>query len=117
MTKVLLREVALSRSGDKGNVSNVSVIPYDEADWEWIRAQVTIEKVAAAYAPLVKGSIRRYELPGIKALNFVMDHALEGGVSRNLSIDHYGKSRGALMGTIEIERPPEYADNKSLHRR
>ena len=107
MTKILLREVALSRSGDKGNMSNVSVIPYDEADWEWICAEVTVEKVAAAYAPLVKGSIERYELPGIKALNFVMHHALEGGVSRNLSVDHYGKSRGALMGTIEVERPDD----------
>jgi len=113
MAKVLLREVALSRSGDKGNVSNVSVIPYDEADWEWIRDQVTVEKVAAAYSPLVKGSIQRYELPGIKALNFVMNHALEGGVSRNLSVDHYGKSRGALMGTIEIECRPEYTDTES----
>lgn len=107
MSKVLLREVALSRSGDKGDVSNVSVIPYDETDWEWIRTEVTVDKVIAAYAPIVHGKIERYELPGIKALNFVMPRALEGGVSRSLNIDHYGKSRGALMGSIEIERPDD----------
>ena len=105
MRRVLLREIAFSRAGDKGDTSNVSVIPYDEAYYELVKAQVTVERVKQAYGALVKGAIRRYELPGVKALNFVMEHALDGGVSRSLGLDLHGKSRGSVMGTIEIELP------------
>jgi len=105
MRKVKLREIAFSRSGDKGNISNVSVIPYDENHFDVIRGQVTVEKVREAYGELVKGDIHRFELPGIKALNFVMYDALGGGVSRSLCLDVHGKSRGSIMGTIDIEIP------------
>ena len=100
-----LREIAFSRAGDKGDTSNVSVIPYNEMDFEIVKEQVTVEKVKKAYGELVKGDITRYELPGIKALNFVMEKALGGGVSRTLCLDLHGKSRGAIMGSIEIEIP------------
>ena len=105
MKKVKLREIAFSRSGDKGDISNVSVIPYDEKHFDLIREQVTVEKVRDTYGELVKGEIQRFELPGIKALNFVMYGALGGGVSRSLCLDVHGKSRGAIMGTIEVEMP------------
>ena len=105
MKKVKLREIAFSRSGDKGNISNVSVIPYDEKHFEVIKDQVTIESVKDAYGTLVKGDIKRFELPGIKALNFVMYAALGGGVSRSLCLDVHGKSRGAIMGAIDVEIP------------
>lgn len=84
MKKIKLREIAVSRSGDKGDISNVSVIPYDETHFDLIKRQVTVESVKAAYGTLVKGEIHRFELPGIKALNFVMYAALGGGVSRSL---------------------------------
>jgi hypothetical protein len=100
-----LREIAFSRAGDKGDTSNVSVIPYNEVDFEIVKEQVTVEKVKKAYGELVKGDITRYELPGIKALNFVMEKALGGGVSRTLCLDLHGKSRGSIMGSIEIEIP------------
>lgn len=105
MKKVKLREIAVSRSGDKGDISNVSVIPYDERHFELIKDQVTVERVKKAYGPLVKGDVKRFELPGIKALNFVMHGALGGGVSRSLCLDVHGKSRGAIMGGIDIEIP------------
>ena len=107
MKRVKLRELALSRSGDKGDISNVSVIPYDEKYFDVIKSQVTVERVRETYGVLVQGEIQRFELPGIKALNFVMHGALGGGVSRSLCLDVHGKSRGAIMGTIEIEVPQE----------
>lgn len=103
MKKIKLREIALCRAGDKGDISNVSVIPYDEKNYDLVREHVTVEKVREAYGELVKGDIKKYELPGIKALNFVMYEALGGGVSRSLCIDLHGKSRGSIMGQIEIE--------------
>jgi hypothetical protein len=105
MKIVKLREIAFCRAGDKGDISNVSVVPYDENGYDLVRDQVTVDKVRKAYGGLVKGDIKRYELPGIKALNFVMYEALGGGVSRTLCIDLHGKSRGSIMGEIEIETP------------
>ena len=103
MEVVKLREIAFCRAGDKGDISNVSVIPYDEKNFDLVREQITVKKVRQAYGELVKGDIKKYELPGIKALNFVMYEALGGGVSRSLCIDLHGKSRGSIMGEIEIE--------------
>ncbi len=104
MSKIQLREVAYSRSGDKGDTSNVGVIPYKEEDYEWIKREVTVEKVAELFGDLVKGEIIRYEFDGIKALNFVMKEALSGGVSRSLNLDVHGKSWGNLMLKLEIEQ-------------
>ena len=108
MKKIKLRKIAFSRSGDKGDISNVSVIPYDEKHFDVIKNQVTVERVREAFGVLVQGEIKRFELPGIKALNFVMYGALGGGVSRSLCLDVHGKSRGAIMGAVEIEVPEPY---------
>ena len=79
MTK--LREIAHSRTGDKGNTSNISVIAYDAKHYPLLLAQVTSERVRAHFAGVVEGEVVRYELPNIAALNFVMQQALGGGVN------------------------------------
>jgi hypothetical protein len=103
--KITLRQIAFARSGDKGDTSNIGVIPYNEDHFEILKEQLTIEKVKAAFDGLVTGEITRYEFPGIKALNFVMKNALSGGVSKSLNLDAHGKSWGNLMLSIEIEVP------------
>lgn len=106
MSTVLLREVAYSRSGDKGDISNVGVIPYRESDYAWLCEELTVDRVRAIFGELVQGSITRYEWPGIKALNFVMEEALSGGVSRSLNLDAHGKSWGNLILRVGVN-PPE----------
>ncbi len=101
--RIPLREIAFARAGDKGDTSNVGVVPYDEADFDLVREQVTLERVRELFAPLVQGEITCYEFPGIKALNFVMTHALGGGVSRSLNMDLHGKAYASLMLRLEIE--------------
>ena len=108
MKLVKLREVAHARSGEKGNGSNVTVVAYDESDYELIRAQVTVEAVRRLYGPITKGPVRRYEVPSIGALNFVLEDVLEGGRSRTLAFDESGKALSSLMLTMEIEVPPAY---------
>jgi hypothetical protein len=98
-----LREFAHARAGDKGNTLNVGVVCYDERDFALLARELTTERVRAAYGPLVKGNIRRYELPLIGALNFVLEEALAGGVTTSLSIDPHGKSLSSLM--LEIDLP------------
>lgn len=114
MRKILLREIAYTRSGDKGDTSNVGVIPYREKHYDWLKEQVTVERVRALFGELVEGEITRYEFPGIKALNFVMTRALSGGVSKSLNLDAHGKSWGNLMLRLEIEFPEDQLDSEGV---
>jgi hypothetical protein len=97
-----LREVAHSRTGDKGNTSNISVIAYDPADYPLIEKHVTAERVREHFAELVRGEIVRYTLPSIGALNFVMKQALGGGVTRSLALDAHGKCLSSAILELEI---------------
>jgi non-ribosomal peptide synthetase component E (peptide arylation enzyme) len=100
---VKLREIAHSRTGDKGNTSNISVIAYDEEHYQLLKAQVTSERVKALFRGVVEGDVVRYELPNIAALNFVMTAALGGGVTRSLALDAHGKSLSSALLELEIE--------------
>ena len=108
MKRIKLREVAHARSGEKGNAANISVIAYEEADYLHLRDQVTEERVRSLYGPITRGSIVRYEVPSIGALNFVLNDVLEGGRSRTLAFDESGKALSSLMLTMEIEVPDAY---------
>lgn len=101
MTK--LRELAHSRTGDKGNTSNISVIAYDARHYPLLLAQLTPQRVRAHFAGIVEGEVARYELPTIAALNFVMERALGGGVTRSLALDAHGKSLSSALLDIEID--------------
>ena len=97
-----LYDIAHSRTGDKGNISNVSLIAYDSKDYELIREKVTVEKVKAWFKDMVQGEVVRYELPQLGALNFVMYDALGGGVTRTLSLDMHGKGISSYLLAMEI---------------
>ena len=97
-----LREIAHSRTGDKGNISNISVIAYKEKDFAVIRRVITPEKVKAYFAGIVFGDVVVYELPYLNALNIVMYDALGGGVTRSLSLDAHGKSLRSILLEMEI---------------
>jgi hypothetical protein len=104
---VKLREVAAARSGDKGDVSNVCVFPYDEDDWDFVREAVTVDAVRELFSDLVAGDIVRYEMPGPKGLNFVFTKALAGGASRSLRTDVHGKAYASRILELEVpERQP-----------
>ncbi len=100
-----LREIAHARAGDKGDTSNISVIAYHAQDYERLERLLTAERVATHFAGIARGEVRRYALPGIGALNFVLDHALGGGVTRSLALDAHGKCLASLM--LEIELPED----------
>jgi hypothetical protein len=100
--EVMLREIAYARSGDKGDVSNIVVAVYDDLDYEWLLRYLTVARVSEKFAPVVAGTINRYEMPGTKMVNFVMERALQGGVSRSLGLDAHGKSRASLMLSTRI---------------
>ena len=86
-----VRELAHSRTGDKGNISNISVIAFDRKDYARLCKHLTPEAVRKHFDWVVRGEVVRYELPQLGALNFVMDKALGGGVTRSLALDPHGK--------------------------
>ena len=102
-----LRELAHSRAGDKGNISNISVVAFDAKDFALLKQQVTAERVRAHFAGVVEGEVVRYELPNIAALNFVMDKTLGGGVTRSLALDAHGKSLSSALLDLDVELPNE----------
>lgn len=102
MSKIMLREIAHSRAGDKGNISNISVIPYKKEDYELVKREVTAEKVKEYFKGICYGKVTRYECPKICALNFVLEEALDGGNTRSLRVDGYGKSLSGYMMSMYI---------------
>ena len=99
---MLLKEIAHSRTGDKGNISVISVIAYQQEDYKLIKEKVTVEKLKDYFKDIVHGKITRYEIESIGALNFVMEDALGGGVTRSLAIDMHGKTLGGALFEIKI---------------
>jgi hypothetical protein len=102
MKAVKLREIAHSRTGDKGNTSNISVIAYDTKHFLLLKEQVTAARVKSHFVGVVEGDVVRYELPNIAALNFVMSNTLGGGVTRSLALDAHGKSLSSALLDLEI---------------
>ena len=97
-----LRELAHSRAGDKGDISNISVIAYREKDYALLEQYLTPERVKAHFSDIVRGDVLRYALPTLGALNFVMQHALGGGVTRSLALDAHGKCLSSAIMSLEI---------------
>ncbi len=98
-----LRDLAHARTGDKGDTSNIAVIAYDLGDYERLLEALTAERVRTFFRGVVHGEVRRYELPRLGALNFVMSGALGGGVTRSLALDAHGKSLGSALLDIDLE--------------
>lgn len=112
-----LHEIAHARSGDKGNRSNVSLIPYLEPAYPLLVEQVTEDRVLKHFAH--KGATRtiRYELPNLPALNFVIDDALEGGVNGSLNLDQHGKTLSFMLLAMTVRVPLEMVDRVVPRRR
>ena len=97
-----LRDLAHSRTGDKGDTSNISLIAFDAADYPLLSRHVTAERVQAHFAGIVHGRVIRYELPRLGALNFVLEGALGGGVTRSLALDAHGKALSSALLSMQI---------------
>jgi hypothetical protein len=106
---VPLRRLAYARRGDKGNNANIGVIARRPEFAPIIREQVTAARVAAVFEQYLEGGVKRWELPGLSALNFVLDGALGGrGGTSTLRYDPQGKSFGAMLLEISVAVPAEW---------
>ena len=97
-----LKEIAHSRTGDKGDISNISVIAYKAEDYPLLKEKVNCEKVKEYFGEICKGTVVRYDIDSLCAMNFVLDKTLGGGVTRSLALDKHGKALGMALMEMEI---------------
>ncbi|HUB53197.1 MAG TPA: hypothetical protein VL986_13665 [Terracidiphilus sp.] len=97
-----LREIAHSRTGDKGNVVTVSVIAYRPEDFPLIEASVTAARVTEYFNGIIDRPAIRYALPKLAALNFVLQRPDGQSVTHTLALDAHGKCLGSALLALEI---------------
>jgi hypothetical protein len=102
-----LYEIAYSRSGDKGSSANIAVVARTPAAYEWLRDNLTAGVVEEFFRPLGVGTVVRYEVPNLEALNFILPAVLGGGGSRALRIDAQGKTLGQALLEMKVD-PPDF---------
>lgn len=105
--KVALRRVALARSGDKGDASNVGLIAFDPEVYEVLRREVTVERVREHFREVCRGRVERFEVPNLLALNFLLHDSLGGGGTESLKTDAQGKTHAQGLLEMEVELPDE----------
>jgi hypothetical protein len=101
--KVPLSRIAHTRSGDKGDISNIGVIAWQPRYYSILLREVTPARIKAFFGEMVKGGVDRFELPNLHALNLLVHHALGGGGTVSLRTDAQGKTLGAALLAMEID--------------
>ena len=110
----MLRFYAHARSGDKGDGSNVGLIAYTDAGFRFLQRELTAERVQHHFSTICKGSVERFDVPNLNALNFILHDSLGGGGSESVKTDAQGKTHGQALLRMELDLPAglELADLK-----
>ena len=107
MASISLRDICGVRSGDKGDISDLTLFADDGETYELLLREVTVDRVRDHFGPLVTGTIERFEARNVLALKFVMRGALGGGGPRSLRSDNLGKTLGAALLRLRIDVPDD----------
>lgn len=111
--KIPLIDIAHGRSGDKGDAANIGLIAYSDASYRLIEKYVTAEKVKQHFEGICLGEVERYELPNLRALNFMLHNTLGGGGTVSLKLDAQGKTLAAALLRMEIEVEERYSKSST----
>ena len=103
MKKIKLRDIAHGRSGDKGDAANIGIIAYDDKSYAVIEKHLTTDKVKKHFEGICHGKVERFELPNIRAINFLLHNTLGGGGTVSLKHDAQGKTLAAALLRMELE--------------
>ncbi|HEY6324142.1 MAG TPA: hypothetical protein VJA16_21585 [Thermoanaerobaculia bacterium] len=113
--RVLLDRVAHARSGDKGDASNVGLIADSSEVFELLREQATAERVKEHFREICRGPVERFEVPNLRAFNFLLHDSLGGGGTESLKTDAQGKTHAQGLLQMEIEVPEPVLAALLLH--
>lgn len=97
-----LHDLAHCRAGDKGNISTLSLFPYDESDYDRLAKAVTAERVRDKLSAVAVRDVRRYEVPNLSALHFVCVRDGSHSVTVTLDLDAHGKSLSFALLEMDI---------------
>lgn len=103
--KVRLKEIAFARSGDKGDTANVGLIAFRPSIYPFLVKEVTAERVKYHFKGICEGEVERFELPNLRALNFLLHRSLGGGGTVSLMLDAQGKTFATALLRMEIDVP------------
>lgn len=112
--KVRLVDIAHARSGDKGDTANVGIIALEPHWYPVLEKFVTRESVARHFDGMIDGPVERFELPNLRALNFLLHGALDGGGTLSLKTDAQGKVYSTALLRMTIDVPDSEAKRLSL---
>ena len=112
--KVQLVDIAHARSGDKGDTANVGVIALRPEWYPLIAESLTLARVSEHFHGVITGSVERYELPNLNALNFLLHGALDGGGTLSLKTDAQGKVFSTALLRMVIDVPDTEAKRLQL---
>ncbi len=105
--QIELHRIAHSRTGDKGGTANISLIAYQPEWFPLLLEQVTEDAVRELFRHRKPSSVRRYVLPKLRAMNFVLEDVLDGGVNESLNLDAHGKTLSFLLLSLKVDIPAE----------
>jgi len=111
---VRLLDIAHARSGDKGDTANVGVIALRPEWYEVIDRYLTLDRVRDHFRGVITGKVERYELPNLRALNFLLHGALDGGGTLSLKTDAQGKVFSTAMLRLVLDVPDDEAKALNL---
>ena len=112
--KVRLLDIAHARSGDKGDTANVGVIALRPEWYPLLEQQLTRDRVKRHFDGVITGDVQRYELPNLKALNFLLHGALDGGGTLSLKTDAQGKVFSTALLRMVLDVPDDEARRLAL---
>jgi hypothetical protein len=101
--KVQLLRICHARSGDKGDTANIGLIAREPEYYPLIEKYVTAERVKTHFEGICLGSVERFELPNLMALNFLLHQSLGGGGTKSLKNDAQGKTLSSALLRMDIE--------------
>ncbi len=110
--KVRLAEIAFARSGDKGDTANIGLIAFRPSIYPVLVQEVTAERVKQYFEGICEGEVERFELPNLKALNFLLHNSLGGGGTVSLMLDAQGKTFATALLGMEIDVPDELLERR-----
>ncbi|WP_295877946.1 hypothetical protein [uncultured Zhongshania sp.] len=105
MARVQLFDVAIARSGDKGDGSNVGIKARTPELYEFLRENLTTAVVKEHFKEICFGDVKRYELPNLQVLNFILEDSLGGGGTETLIMDAQGKVHSLALLHMEMDIP------------
>lgn len=112
--RIQLTKLAHARSGDKGDTANIGLIALRDDYYPLLVREVTAERVKKHFTGICKGEVKRYELPNLSALNFLLYESLGGGGTLSLMTDAQGKTFSTALLRMEIEVPDDEAERLQI---